>query len=148
MLKLLILLLTLFSFQALANIDLKLSGPGMARFASGKEYDCREIFLDLTITENALILNQGGYICGFLQAGFDSFKMDIRQGELWHEDLYLGTITGTEIRYQVYDPSDDSTYFFSLTKEQDSYTYFEEWHDGEKIALKVKGSLLPTPLLP
>lgn len=123
------------------TFELKLSGSGEARYASGRSYECSEIFLDLDIKKDALHLYQGGYICGFLQAGFDSFEMDIRNGELWHEDQHLGHINDEEIRYQIYDQSDDSTYYFSLTKNQDSYTYFEEWHDGEKIALKVYGEL-------
>lgn len=141
MLKLLI--ITLLSFQALAETSLKLSGKGLARFASGREYPCTEVFLDLKIYEKALVLNQGGYICGFLQASFDSYKMDIRQGKLWHDDQELGRITEREISYQIYDPSDNSTYYFQLKKENSTYSYFEEWHDGEEIALKVIGKLHP-----
>lgn len=146
MLKLLI--ISLLSFQALAKTNIKISGPGLARYASGREYPCTEIFFDLKITKNALFLNQGGYICGFLQASFDSFKMDIHEGKLWNEGQELGKISDHEISYQIYDPSDDSTYFFQLKKEDTGYTYFEEWHDGEKIALKVMGTLHLMPLLP
>jgi len=137
-----VLLFVILMIPALAfPFNGKLSGPGNAVYSSGTELPCSEIFLELELTQTSFHLHQGGYICGFLQAGFDSFKMDIRNGQLWHQDQQLGHVSANKISYQVYDPADGSTYFFTLTKEQSGYQYFEEWHDGNKIALKVSGRL-------
>lgn len=139
MLKALLLLTPILGFSMTG----KFSGKGIARYASGREYQCSEIFLSLKQTTNRFYLNEGGYICGLLQAGFDNFKMDIRNGELFHQDQKLGVITDQEIKYSIYDPEDNSTYFFAFTKlDEKRFHYFEEWHDGEKIALKIEGTLL------
>ena len=136
-------LITLLLLPTLAQAFTgKFSGQGMAHYSTGRNYQCSEIFLHLKISEQELRLHEGGYICGFLQAGFDQFKIDIRAGQLWHQDQLLGTITEDQITYQIYDPSDNSTYYFSLIKKPQSLHYFEEWHDGEKIALKVEGELI------
>ncbi|HLT22944.1 MAG TPA: hypothetical protein VKZ84_05860 [Bacteriovoracaceae bacterium] len=140
MLKVLLFVMLLLPSMAL-SFNGKLSGPGNAIYSSGTELPCSEIFLEMKVTQTSFELIQGGYICGFLQAGFDSFKMDIRNGELWHKDQKLGYISDNKISYQVYDPADGSTYFFNLAKEQSGYRYFEEWDDGSKIALKVFGVL-------
>lgn len=146
MLKALLLLTPILGFTMTG----KFSGKGIARYASGREYQCSEIFLSLKQTSDRFYLNDGGYICGFLQAGFDNFKMDIRNGELYHQNQKLGVITEQEIRYSIFDPEDNSTYFFTFTKlDEKKFRYFEEWHDGEKMALKVEGILLEySPKLP
>lgn len=139
MLKALVLLTPVLGFSMTG----KFSGKGIARYASGKEYQCSEIFLSLKKTTDRFYLNEGGYICGFLQAGFDNFKMDIKEGKLFHQGQELGMISDEKIQYSIFDPEDNSTYFFTFTKLDDKrFRYFEEWHDGEKIALKVEGTLL------
>ena len=142
MLKLLLLLTPLLGF----SMSGKFSGKGVARYASGREYPCSEIFLSLHKTPERFYLNEGGYICGLLQAGFDHFQMDIKNGELFHQGQKLGEISDHKITYSIFDPEDNSTYFFTFTKlEQNKFHYFEEWHDGEKIALKVEGFLQKLP---
>ena len=140
MLKILLLLTPILSFAMTG----KFSGTGIARYASGKVYECSEVFLNIKTTPTRFFLNEGGYICGFLQAGFDNFKMDIKEGKLFHQDQELGSIDGESIKYSIFDPKDWSTYYFSFTKiDEKNYRYFEEWHDGEKIALKIEGILQP-----
>lgn len=145
MLKLLLLFITTLPLYG-DSLELKLSGPGLAQYASGRIYQCSEIFLDITIREDALTLHQGGYICGHLQASFDPFQMEIHHGKLMYQGQELGSISKEELRYEIYDPNDNSTYFFSLKKEANGLRYFEEWHDGEKIALKINGLLFPLSL--
>lgn len=119
------------------------SGQGKAVFASGRIYECPEIFLRLETSKDLFRLREGGYKCGgLLQASFDPFKLSIRDGKLWNQNDELGSISNREVKYQIYDPEDGSTYFLTLTKNsQGEIHYYEQWHDGEKIALTIKGLL-------
>ena len=136
-------LLLFLSFQVHASFTGSFSGSGTAVFASGRTYQCSEIFLRLETTPELFRLRGGGYNCGgLLNASFDPFKMSIRNGKLWNLDEELGSINDREIKYQIYDPADGSTYFLTLTKtQQGEILYHEQWHDGEKIALTIKGTL-------
>lgn len=135
-------LLLLISTPLWASFNGSYSGSGKAVFASGTEYECSEIFLRLESDEEFFRLREGGYICDLLQAGFDSFKMAIKNGELWHEEQKFGTISEKDLSYKIYDPADGSTYNLHLKKIGSSQIhYHEEWHDGEKIALTIKGIL-------
>jgi hypothetical protein len=135
-------LLFLTSSPLWASFNGSYSGGGQAIFASGTKYECTEIFLRLESDHKLFRLSEGGYICGLLQAGFDSFKMTIKDGELWHEEQRLGTITDQDLSYQIYDPADGSTYNLRLKRMDSSHIhYYEQWHDGEKIALTIKGIL-------
>lgn len=141
--KKVMILLLLISFQVQASFTGSYSGTGRAVFASGRGHECTEIFLRLETTTDLFRLRDGGYKCGgLLNASFDPFKMSIRAGKLWHLEQELGTISDNEINYQIYDPEDGSTYYLTLTKnERGEIQYYERWHDGEKIALTVKGQL-------
>lgn len=133
-----LLFLLLFQFSG------QYSGTGTAAFSSGRTYECREIFLSLETTEELFRLRDGGYKCGdLLHASFDPFRMTIRDGRLFNGADELGTISSDELKYEIFDPEDGSTYKLKLTKEESQIHYYEEWHDGEKIALKINGFLSP-----
>lgn len=117
---------------------------GKAVYSSGKIYECQEIFLDVRTTKDQFQLNDGGYRCGdLLHASFDPFKFIIKDGKLTHHDEVMGTITDSELKYEAHDPDDGSTYRLKLIQVNTDIEYFEEWFDGEKIALTVKGKLSP-----
>lgn len=136
-------LLVLFSSAMAQAFTGSFSGQGKAVFASGRIYECPEVFLRLETSKDLFRLREGGYKCeGLLQASFDPFKLSIRDGKLWNNNDELGTISSQEIKYQIYDPQDGSTYYLTLTKNSHGeIQYHEEWHDGEKIALTIKGLL-------
>lgn len=120
------------------------SGTGTAAFSSGRTYKCQEIFLSLATTPDMFRLKDGGYRCGdLLHASFDPFRMTIKEGKLFDGSAELGVISEDELKYEIYDPEDGSTYSLILTKEEGQLHYHEEWHDGEKIALKIDGYLTP-----
>lgn len=130
------------SLPTLANLSGSFSGPGSAVYHSGKRYECSEIFLRLKTDNDFFRLQEGGYICGFLKASFDSFRLSIKEGKLFHEDRELGTISPEGISYSVFDSADGSTYTLTLSlKTNGEIFYDEKWHDGHKLALKVKGHL-------
>lgn len=133
-----------FLFFLLFQFNGKFSGTGTAAFSSGRTYECREIFLSLQTTEELFRLRDGGYKCGdLLHASFEPFRMTIRDGRLFNGTEELGTISSDELKYEIFDPEDGSTYKLKLTKEESQIHYYEEWHDGEKIALKINGFLSP-----
>lgn len=134
--------LLLLTTNAFAGFTGSFSGQGEAVFASGRRWPCHEVFLRIETRPGLFRLREGGYNCGeLLNANFDPFKMTIRDGSLFDHDTKLGTITDQELDYRIYDPEDGSTYHLKLKKIDDDIQYFEEWHDGEKIALTVKGKL-------
>lgn len=136
------LFLFLISCPLWASFNGNFSGVGKAIFASGSKYECSEIFLRLESDQELFRLREGGYSCALLQAAFDSFKMTIKKGELWHDGQRLGSISDQDLSYQIYDPADGSTYNLWLKKINSSHIhYHEQWHDGEKIALTIKGLL-------
>lgn len=138
------LFLLLFSFPAFAGFTGKFSGSGRAVFHSGKHYECSEVFLELETTPQAFKLHQGGYSCGFLKASFDAFEFSIKNGKLFHGDMEMGEVSEKKLEYHYYDPEDGSTYYLTLMADNENkIQYLEEWHDGEKIALRVKGDLKP-----
>lgn len=131
------------TLPAYASFTGSYSGTGRAVFASGRIYECSDIFLRLEVDAHNFRLREGGYICGILQASFDAYRLTIKDGQLWHQDQLLGRITQEEMNYEIFDPTDGSTYRLQLSHHApNEITYFEEWHDGEKIALTVKGRLL------
>ena len=133
----------LLTFPAYASFSGSYSGPGRAVFASGRVYECSEIFLRMAVDSENFRLREGGYICGMLQASFDAYRLTIKDGSLWHKDQLLGQIDEQVMSYEIFDPQDGSTYRLRLHKNgPQEIAYFEEWHDGEKIALTVKGLLL------
>lgn len=118
------------------------SGTGEALFKSGKKLHCDEIFLNIKTKENAFYMNEGGYSCSSLQASFDNFKMTIQDGKLLDGTKEMGSISESELDYKIYDEEDGSTYHLNLKKiSSSSITYFEEWHNGREIALKISGKL-------
>lgn len=118
------------------------SGTGEAHFKSGRKYLCQEIFLRLETTQTMFRLREGGYSCGdLLKASFDPFKMMVQNGQLFHENQVLGSISQEKLSYEIYDPEDGSTYSLKLIRTQDGMNYHEEWHDGETVALKIQGNL-------
>jgi hypothetical protein len=122
----------------------KFSGTGTAAYSSGRTYACREIFLSLETNPTLFRLKDGGYKCGdLLHASFDPFRMTIKEGRLFDGNDELGTITDDELKYEIFDPEDGSTYRLKLSMETGKIHYYEEWHDGEKIALKINGLLSP-----
>lgn len=132
------LLLLLFQFHG------NFSGKGTAAFSSGRTYDCQEIFLSIATTPDMFRLKDGGYKCGdLLHASFDPFRMTIKEGKLFDGSTELGTINADELKYEIFDPEDGSTYRLTLTQEEGQLHYYEEWHDGQKIALKINGHLSP-----
>jgi hypothetical protein len=134
--------LLLISTSVFADFNGSFSGSGEAIFASGRRYQCSEIFLRLETSAELFRLREGGYKCGgFLNASFDPFKLRIRDGRLYHKDQELGLISEKEMEYQIYDPEDGSTYFLSLKWVDEQLLYSETWHDGKKIALVVRGTL-------
>lgn len=136
------LFLILLSFPVFADFNGKYSGTGAAVFHTGKRYECTEVFLDVDTSEKSFKLYQGGYICGFLKAAFDAFEFTIKDGVLFHGELEMGSISQKELKYHYYDPEDGSTFYLTLLKDNEGQIhYLEEWHDGEKIALTVKGDL-------
>ena len=139
-------LFLLFSTSALAQFNGSFSGSGEAFFASGRRYQCTEIFLRLETTLEVFRLREGGYKCGgFLNAEFDPFRLSIRGGGLFHLEQQLGHISENQLDYQIFDPQDGSTYYLTLNREGDAISYFERWHDGEKIALTIRGILKRKP---
>ncbi len=133
----------LLSLPLYASFTGSYSGTGRAVFASGRVYECSDIFLRMHVDAENFRLREGGYICGILQASFDAYRLTIKDGSLWHKDKLLGIINEQEMRYEIFDPLDGSTYRLQLYKKGPyEIAYFEEWHDGEKIALTVKGRLL------
>lgn len=124
------------------------SGKGIAAFSSGRTYNCQEIFLSLATTPYMFRLKDGGYRCGdLLHASFDPFRMNVKEGKLFDGSDELGTIDTNGLQYEIFDPEDGSTYSLTLTKENNGLRYHEEWHDGEKIALKINGYLTPVNVL-
>lgn len=120
------------------------SGKGQAVFSSGRSYDCKEIFLSMATTSAEFKLKDGGYKCGdLLHASFDPFRMTVKQGKLYDGSTELGTISDKELNYKIFDPEDGSTYHLNLRYDLEKLQYTEEWHDGEKIALKINGLLSP-----
>lgn len=119
------------------------TGTGTAVFKSGRQYECSEIYLRLEQTQNLFRLRDGGYHCGdLLQASFDPFKLTIRDGKLWNVEEELGSVNEQILTYKIFDPEDGSTYQLKLTKlPSGGIHYYEDWHDGEAIALKVHGDL-------
>ena len=136
-------LLFLLSLPVYANFSGKFSGTGRAVFSTGRVYECREIFLDLENTNEKFSLHEGGYRCGdLLHASYDPFFLTIRNGKLFHQETELGSISNKKLTYTIIDLSDGSTFRLTLQKnEENQIHYLEEWHDGEKIALTIKGTL-------
>lgn len=135
------LFLLFITLPAWAQFNGMYSGTGSAVYHSGNRYECTEIFLRLETSASFLKIREGGYNCGFLKASFDAFKLTIKDGKLFHQNQQLGSITDQVVEYQVFDPEDGSTYFLNLRNENNEIHYVEKWHDGEKIALTVKGVL-------
>lgn len=137
------LLFFLLTLPVYASFEGSYSGAGRAVFASGRVYECSEIFMRMETDLENFRLREGGYICGMLQASFDAYRLTIKDGSLWHKDQLLGQISDQEMNYEIFDPLDGSTYRLRLRKKSpQELVYFEEWHDGEEIALTVKGLLL------
>lgn len=133
-----------FLFLLLFQFNGQFSGTGKASFSSGRTYECKEIFLNLKTSVQEFRLIDGGYKCGdLLHASFDPFRMTIKEGRLFDGNDELGTITEDELKYEIFDPEDGSTYRLKLSREDGQLHYYEEWHDGEKIALKINGFLHP-----
>lgn len=124
-------------------------GSGKALFASGKTYQCREIFLQIKSTPSDFKLSEGGYKCEDLEASFDPFRFSIVKGDLVHENRVYGNISQDILEYRMYDGSDDSTYHLKLQRISSyEFSYLEEWFDGDKLALTIQGALkTKTPYL-
>lgn len=135
------LFLLLISVPTFAQFSGKFSGQGTAIFHTGKRYECSEIFLKLATSPKLFTLHQGGYNCGFLKASFDPFSFSIKNGKLFYGNLEMGGISDKELTYHYFDPEDGSTYYLTLTNDNGQIHYSEEWYDGEKTALTVKGDL-------
>lgn len=132
----------IFSLSAFGAFTGTFQGKGIAKFKSGRSYECEEIFLRMDVSTEFFKLREGGYNCsGFLNAQFDAFKMMILNGQLLNNNEVLGQITDKELSYQIFDPEDGSTYRLELSMINHELHYREEWHDGKEIALVVLGTL-------
>lgn len=137
------LFILLFSLPAFADFTGSFQGTGRAVFAkTGKAYECSEIFLRLKEKTDSFTFNEGGYICGDLQASFDTFIFSVKEGKLFIKDKEVGSITPGLFEYTFYDPEDNSTYHLVLFKlSETTLSYIETWHVGNTLALTVKGLL-------
>jgi hypothetical protein len=137
------LLFLLASLSVFAQWNGSFIGEGRAVFASGRVYECSEIFLRLERSTDAFRFREGGYACGdLLQAAFDAFKFTLKGNKLFIKDQEVGTVTDEKFDYSLFDPEDGSTYHLELTRNSAGEIFYEEnWHDGERIALTVKGLL-------
>lgn len=136
----------ILSVPALAGFDGKFQGPGKAIFASGKKYECPEVFLHLVQTDDSLQILEGGYNCREFSASFDPSIFKIDSGTLFYRGERVGTIQENKIEIKVYDPEDDSTYHLQLDQTEKGFTYREEWLVEDRVALKVTGDLSLYPV--
>ncbi|MGE3260713.1 MAG: hypothetical protein AB7K68_02930 [Bacteriovoracia bacterium] len=127
---------------ALATFDGRYSGPGTSLMhQSGNRRDCREIFLKLQGGEKALRILEGGYICGDIQASFDPFTLEIREGKIFLEGQSVGTISENDLDLLYKSEEENFTYHWHLQQAGDEINYLEEWASGGAPSLTVQGKL-------
>lgn len=117
-------------------------GPGRGVFVqSGSIYPCEQIFLDFSIEDASFSLSEGGYICGLLQASYDSFVLGIDDGLLLSNGEVVGDINEDELNLYHNDPSDNSDFLLRLRFLPDGLEYLEIWKQNGIVQLEVTGML-------
>ncbi len=118
------------------------SGPGSA-VTPLRTRPCSEIFVDVELSEQSFTMFHGGYICRDLQASYDRYRMEVRDGELFSRGQRVGQLTADALEISFEDR--DEGFRYELTLRQVSplqLEYREVWREGERESLSVRGTLL------
>ncbi|MGZ3692719.1 MAG: hypothetical protein ACXWQO_00495 [Bdellovibrionota bacterium] len=137
-----LLLVALLPITAAANFEGRYQGPGQSiSHKSGLKRACAEIFLNFQRKTGEVKILEGGYRCENLQASFDPFTMEVRDGKVYIEGEELGTFSENKLEIFFANKAEDFTYHWLLENSESGMSYLEEWTDGGKPALTVRGNL-------
>lgn len=106
--------------------------------------NCTEIVIDFDMSKNKLIWNMGQYICMDLQAKYGQETFDLKDGNIFSQNMIIGNYTEKEINLNIFDPSDNTTFQLKLkTLPNGILNYSEKWFDMQKnILFTVDGNLI------
>lgn len=126
-------------FLIYPNLSGHWQGKGTAQDNKGWKTSCEELSYTFLQTPTSLNVLGGHTLCGSHQRQFESVILDIKDGQLFYDDIYLGTITENQMSI-VYQDEDISLYY-SFTKNLDhTLNYSETQYNGEDF-LKIEGLL-------
>ncbi len=131
-------------FQAFASFSGNYSGKGQAiSHPQEKVRFCSQIFIGMKTANETLTVLQGGYSCGDMEASYPNFTLQIVGAKLVSDGVVVGTYSDSEIDLYKQDKAEGYTFHLRLTKKAKTIVYQEDWTDGGKPALTVKGNLSP-----
>ena len=130
------------SINAMANFSGYWEGTGEMDFYGNKS-DCSSMYFDLLHTETELVINNGHYQCGDMEATWDPFALTIKGNQLFLGDQAVGTITNNTMDVTFSSSDDLIQQNFRLTlKGNNQLRYDETWRDGNgQGILKIQGDL-------
>jgi hypothetical protein len=117
----------------------KFTGTGVAVMREKRK--CSEIFLQFERAPTQLKTLEGGYNCEDLDASFDPFTLDVKDGQIFSNGKAVGTLTDSLLDLFYDDKAEGFTYHWRLELKGGALDYREEWVSGGKTELTVTGTL-------